>query len=76
MFIVDLDTLKVDCDPHPVCVRLKHDRPLCSSLNPTLERVLLDSDELSAICDAYQEDRPDVDFDSDAVGEYESDSED
>jgi hypothetical protein len=62
MFVVDLDTVKVDCDPHPVCVRLRRDKPLCSSLNPTLERVLLDSEELSSICDAYRDERSDVDF--------------
>jgi hypothetical protein len=61
MFTVDLDTLRVDCDPHPVCVRLRRDKPLCSSLNPTLERVLLDSEELSNICAAYQEDSCDAD---------------
>ena len=59
MFVIDLDTLQVDCDPHPVCVRLRRDRALCSSLNPTLERVLLDSEELSAICEAYQYERCD-----------------
>jgi len=52
MFHVDLDTLVIDCDPHPVCARLPTDKPLNSSLNPIVERVLLDSDDILALCDA------------------------
>jgi hypothetical protein len=52
MFQVDLDTLVIDCDPHPVCARLPSDKPLNSSLNPIVEQVLLDSDDIRALCDA------------------------
>jgi hypothetical protein len=56
VFTVDLDTILVDCDPQPLCVRLKRDKPLHSSLNPTVEQVLLNSDEIAAICEAYADD--------------------
>jgi hypothetical protein len=56
MFAVDLDTIQIDCDPHPICARLKRDRPLHSSLNPIVERVLLESDEVIALCEAQTDD--------------------
>jgi hypothetical protein len=56
MFTVDLDTLRIDCDPYPVCVRLRRDPIGRSSLNPTVEQVLLASEELAAICEAYNAD--------------------
>lgn len=75
MFVVDLDTLVIDCDPHPVCARLPTDKPLNSSLNPIVERVLLDSDDIIALCEAEDDQLcfggADSLFDEDDEDEYE-----
>jgi hypothetical protein len=53
MFTVDLESIKIDCDPYPVCARLRHDRPRRSSINPVVEQAILDSIEVANICEAY-----------------------
>jgi hypothetical protein len=56
---LDLETLIIEYDSiGPTCVRLPEDRPGRSSLNPTIERVLLDSPEVLALCQDADEDEP------------------
>ncbi len=56
MFTVDLDTIKIDCDPEPVCARLRRDPIGRSSLNPIVEQALLDSSEIAALCEDAADD--------------------
>ena len=67
MYTLNLDTLVVDyTDAGPVCVRLPTDPPRESSLNPILETVLLESAELSALCEDAECEPGELNFDDDA----------
>jgi hypothetical protein len=59
MFTVDLDTIKIDCDPYPMCARLRRDKRGKSSLNPVVEQAILNSPEVENICQAYINDASD-----------------